>query len=481
MHRTQKLRNLVNDTMSDTKNQSAESVLRDIRAAVLSRVRPTDEEKTKLNTVREGIIADIVKIAQKQGQCDIVPLSVGSAERDTWLHGNHDIDIFLSYPEDLTFEEFHEKSRKLLIEMAKTGDSWEDRHSEHPYIHITKEGFEVDLVPCFRVKSGAEIKSAVDRTPFHCSFIKENINGLEEDVLLLKQFMKGIGVYGSEVRTGGFSGYLTEILTIYYGGFENVLRNAAEWKAGAVIDLAQHQSLAHAHPLVVVDPTDPKRNVAAALSLTKFPLFIDRARVFLNSPSLDFFTSKEYPPLPASAFTKLMAARGTELIGISFKAPPKAEDTLYPQLFRMEKSLEELLTRNEFTVIHTFSWSGDDKICIVFIELLTATLPPLQKRVGPPVWNADNAASFCNKYQHNPTTFSFSIENEKYVAEIPRKYKTAEFLIQDMILKEAALGRHVRDSVKNGYAVLRETEIAAIENTEFWKFMNEKLTSRIEP
>lgn len=460
---------------------SKKEKIAEIKDEILKRVRPTAEEKTKLESVRKSIIDDIVRIAQEQGQCDILPLSVGSAERNTWLHGSHDIDVFISYPEDIPFDEFYHRSHRLLMEMAKTGDTWEDRHSEHPYIHIRKEGFEVDLVPCFRVKSGADIKSAVDRTPFHCAYIKENIRGLEEDVLVMKQFMKGIGVYGSEVRTGGFSGYLTEILTIYYGGFESVLEHAAHWKYGVVIDLADHRSLEHDHPLVVVDPTDPKRNVAAALSLTKFAQFIDRARSFMKNPDADYFTPKEYPPMPAAEFEKIMTVRGTELIGISFQTPPKAEDTLYPQLFRMEKSLEDLLARNEFTVVNTFSWSDENGESIVFTELLSAALPPLQKRIGPPVWNESNAETFCKKYKNNPDTFSFAIENERYVAEIPRKYKTAEDLIEDLIFKEAALGRHVRDSMKKGYSILREKEIMNIQSESFWKFMNEKLTAQIEP
>ncbi|MDR2945063.1 MAG: CCA tRNA nucleotidyltransferase [Methanosarcinales archaeon] len=453
----------------------------EIKGEILKRVRPTAEEKIKLESVRKSIMDDIVRISQEQGQHGILPLSVGSAERDTWLSGSHDIDVFISYPEDIPFDEFHRKSRKILTEMAKTGDSWEDRHSEHPYIHIRKEGFEVDLVPCFRVKSGACIKSSVDRTPFHCAYIKENIRGLEEDVLLLKQFMKGVGVYGSEVRTGGFSGYLTEILVICYGGFESVLEHAALWKYGVVIDLAAHQSLKHEHPLVVVDPTDPKRNVAAALSLTKFARFIDRTRSFMKYPSADYFKHKEYAPMSADEFEKQMAARGTEMIGVSFQTPSAAEDTLYPQLFRMELSLEELFLRNEFTAVNTFSWSEESGESIVFIELLSAELPPLQKRFGPPVWNANNAETFCRKYKTSPDTFSFAIENEKYVAEVPRKYKTAESLIDDLILKETALGRHIRDSVKNGYRILRKEDIMKIQNENFWKFINEKLTAQIEP
>jgi len=43
----------------------------------------------------------------------------------------------------------------------------------------------------------------------------------------LKQFMKGIGVYGSELRRRGFSGYLTELLVINYGSFLGVLKEAS--------------------------------------------------------------------------------------------------------------------------------------------------------------------------------------------------------------------------------------------------------------
>lgn len=452
-----------------------------IRTDVLSRVLPTEAEKAKLETVRKGIIEDIVEIARKQGQRDIIPLSVGSAERNTWLRGNHDIDVFISYPEDTSFDEFYQKSRMLLMEMAKTGESWEDRHSEHPYIYIRKEGFEVDLVPCFRVKSGAEIKSAVDRTPFHCAYVKENIKGLEEDVLILKQFMKGANVYGSEVRTGGFSGYLAEILTIYYGGFENVLEYASTWKYGTVIDIAAHRTLEHADPLVVVDPTDPKRNVAAALSLTKFSLFVDRARSFLKRPDPKYFIKREFPPLTVKEYQLLADKRGTKWAGVLIKTPPIAEDTLYPQLFRLEKSLEEILTRNEFIVVNSFSWSEEHNKSAVFLEVLNDELPPLQKRVGPPVWNGANAESFCKKYKGDPNTFSFSIENERYVAEIPRKYKSAAHLIEDLLFKEAALGRHVRDALKEGYEILQNEDIEKIESESFWKFMNEKLTAQIEP
>ncbi|WNY25971.1 CCA tRNA nucleotidyltransferase [Methanolapillus millepedarum] len=468
--------------MTSNKKANREQVPNDavfskIRAEVLPKIRPSETERVKLEAVKAELLEAICKTAEKFHEDDIIPISVGSAERSTWLSGNHDIDLFVSYPEGVSREEMETRSRRLLMEVAKTGDSWEDRHSEHPYIHMTKSGFEVDLVPCFRVKSASDIKSAVDRTPFHCCFVKERISGKEDDVLLLKQFMKSTGVYGSEVRNGGFSGYLTELLVIWYGSFENVLQNAACWRFGQTIDIVGHQTLSHEDPLVVIDPTDPKRNVAAALSLTRFAQFINVAQRYMQSPNVDFFIKKEYAPLSVSEFKEIMKCRGTEWVGLVFDAPKKADDTLYPQLFRLENSLGEILAANDFAVMNTHSFAENK--CLILFELMSKTLPPLQKRVGPPVWAADNAKSFYDKYKNAEETFSLKIKNEFLVAEIVRKYQTAESLIADKILKEAALGRHVRAAVSDGYEIIGLDEICEIKSPAFWKWMAEKLTKQI--
>ncbi len=126
---------------------------------------------------------------------------------------------------------------------------------------------DVDLVPCYHVDSATRIQSAVDRTPFHTRYITDRINGLIDDVLLLKQFTKAGGIYGSDQMTEGFSGYLCELLILYYGGFTPLIRAAATWRPGLVIDIENHVAKKFDEPLVVIDPVDPKRNVAAAVSL----------------------------------------------------------------------------------------------------------------------------------------------------------------------------------------------------------------------
>jgi len=157
-------------------------------------------------------------------------MRVGSAARDTWLAQDHDLDIFLGVPEEGDLGEAMELARLVAPEH-------EERYAEHPYVHALVDGFEVDLVPCYLVDDASRLKSAVDRTPFHTRYIIARIAGLEDDVLLLKQFLKGIGVYGSELKTGGFSGYLVELLVILYRSFPDVLRAASHWRPDTVLNL----------------------------------------------------------------------------------------------------------------------------------------------------------------------------------------------------------------------------------------------------
>jgi tRNA nucleotidyltransferase (CCA-adding enzyme) len=168
-----------------------------IRALILSSIRPSDKERHKLISLARRIIARINSIGKDEG-ININGILVGSSARRTWISGEHDLDIFIMFPPDVEREFLEEKGLYVARKIAYVGESFEERYAEHPYIHAVIDGFEVDLVPAFNVESAGEIKSAVDRTPFHNKYVDTRIKGLEDEVLLLKQFQKGIGVYGSE-------------------------------------------------------------------------------------------------------------------------------------------------------------------------------------------------------------------------------------------------------------------------------------------
>ncbi|MCL7415031.1 MAG: CCA tRNA nucleotidyltransferase [ANME-2 cluster archaeon] len=436
---------------------------------VLQRIKPDTREKQKMHEVADHIISLVNNVAVGLGLTDISGILVGSAARGTWISGEHDLDIFITFPEDTSEEDLKNVGLRIAREVADDADGYEERYAEHPYIHAYFSDFEVDLVPCFRVGSAARIKSAVDRTPFHNQFVRSRIKGHEDDVLLLKQFMKGAGVYGSDLRTGGFSGYLAELLIIHCGSFREVLGSADGWKPGTIIDIMEHGNKQHNDPLMVVDPTDPARNVAAALTLDRFAGFIDRAREYLDSPTVEGFFIDMPAPLSDTEFDTITAKRGTFLVGVIFDKPDVVDDVLYPQLFMLHNSITDLLSRHTFSVMNGDVWAGSREAAVV-LEMEVQHLPPVKKHAGPPVWEKIHAGSFKQKYLHNKGLSEVYIENGRYVVDVWRKYTDAADLLRNE-LHTCRLGKHVGESIKLGFKVLQDRELIDIDHQSFREFL----------
>jgi tRNA nucleotidyltransferase (CCA-adding enzyme) len=449
------------------------SIPEELKLEVLDIIKPTESERGKLLIIQEELASEIKAAAERLCIPDVLVKMVGSAARGTWLSGTHDIDIFISFPEETSRKNLEILGMSIAKEVAKHAEHAEDRHAEHPYLNIIYKGFDVDLVPCFRVASASQIKSAVDRTPFHNDFVKSSIKGREDEVLLLKQFMRGGEVYGSELKTQGFSGYLTELLIIHYSSFENTICAACSWKPGDKIDIMKHSKIEHVEPFVVVDPTDPKRNVAAALSLDKFCMFIDHCREFMKSPELSFFFPAPLQPIEDSEILGRLESRKSTQLAIVFKTPDVVEDVLYPQLYKMEQAVAALLEEYEFSVIKTGVWSGKTETTVM-LELISGTLPNVKKHVGPPVWVKVHAEKFKEKYHTSKDVFGGYIENGKYVFEIQRKYPTATELLEDELMS-CSLGKQVHQSVNEGFEIIEYTEICRLKDPDFRVFLSKWL------
>ncbi len=443
-------------------------IVTDIEQEVLRRIKPAPEEKKRLLVAVQELLGKVDSTALKLGIAGIRAKLVGSAARDTWTSGTHDLDIFILFPVHIARRDLERNGLLIAREIAKDADSFEERYAEHPYLNLSYKGFDVDVVPCFAVDSASHIITAVDRTPFHCEFVKANIHGVEDEVLKLKQFLKGIGVYGSELRTHGFSGYLSELLVIHYGSFTQVIANACQWKPGILIDIMGFGTVKHTDPLVVVDPTDPKRNVAAALSLDKFAFFIDACSSYMQGPSIDMFFPKPIEPLSEQEILDMLAKRKSYFIAIVFKKPDFVDDIFYPQLDKMEASIRALFEQYEFTVMNSGGWAGQD--AAVVLELTSSHLPDVKKHRGPPVWEHEHAQSFKAKYKDDADVFSFYIEGGSFKADVKRKYTTARLLLEDR-LTTCSMGKQLTKVIKEGYMILENEDICKLEDADFRKFL----------
>jgi tRNA nucleotidyltransferase (CCA-adding enzyme) len=368
------------------------------------------------------------------------------------LSGDRDLDIFLLVPPQLSREDLEETGLDLARKIARRfTESFHEKYAEHPYVNATIDGLDVDLVPCYEVASAAAIQSAVDRTPFHTRYIAEKISPLRDDVLLAKQLAKACGVYGSDQMTEGFSGYLCELLVLHYMGFSPLVEAAAGWKPGTCIDLEGHVCKAFEEPLRVIDPVDPARNVAAALSCTRMFEFVEYCRGYLENPTTGFFFPPEQAGVDREGFARALARRGTNLFAISFATPPLIPDIVVPQLRRSLASIRGLLNRNGFAVLQDDCAMGEDR-CILVLELLGAHLAPVTRHMGPPLWDRANAEKFAEKYMKNILSGSF-IRDGRYMVDLERRFSDAKALLLSPEILAVGLGKHVKQSMEKGWKV----------------------------
>lgn len=216
-----------------------------------------------------------------EGKLDAEVGVYGSSARGTYISENSDVDVFVVVrSRDVRLEDVV----KILIEgLEKEGVPISLRYAQHPYVTAYIHGHPVDIVPCYKIAPGERPLSAADRTPLHHAFLSERLTEeMKQDVKRLKLFLREIGVYGAEI--GGFSGFLAELLVVYYGSFLEVLRAASRWKPyETVISFTPTIVQKFRAPLVVVDPVDPYRNAAAAVTLTSMAKFIYAARRYLKT------------------------------------------------------------------------------------------------------------------------------------------------------------------------------------------------------
>lgn len=252
---------------------------------ILNDIKPTTDETKEINEVSSRII-NFLQVLCDENNINAKVNLVGSVAKNTALKGKSDIDIFIAFPLDTDKLYLKETGLDLAHKCCREFKSVPEHHfASHPYVTADIEGYEVDIVPCYAIEDGSQLKSAVDRTILHTRFVKSNlVEGQEDEVLLLKRFMAMTGTYGSEFKVGGFAGYLCELLIIHYGTFENTLKSAINWQYGHVIDLENYgTSRLFNDPLIVIDPTDMNRNVGAALRINKLSEFIQSARNYIFS------------------------------------------------------------------------------------------------------------------------------------------------------------------------------------------------------
>lgn len=412
---------------------------------VLKKIKPSEEEERKLREIVNELEEKIKKWLPSEAEL----MLVGSVAKGTYLKNSLDVDFFILFPRDYEKKEMEE----IVVEIGKKIlDKHRIQYAEHPYIRGFYKHYQVDIVPCYKIKRIEEMKSAVDRTPFHTQFVKNSMNEkMKDETRLLKQFLKGIGCYGAEAKIEGFSGYLAELLIIKYGGFVEVVKNAAKWKGKIFLKLNGGRKK-FPERFVFIDPVDANRNVAAAVADEKLNIFIQACRDFLKKPSIKFF----FPDAPPKLSIKEIEKKLENFVGICFKKPSVIDDILYPQLKKAAKSLENLFIQYDFEPLRKV-WHTN-KEAFVLIELRSKKIEKEKVHMGPPLKAKKHVEKF--KMKWGERIFE---KDGRIWAKIEREYTNAEHLLKDK-LNELSLGKNI-DEVKKEIKICGKETACHI---EFW-------------
>lgn len=406
--------------------------IKKILKEVLGKATPSKQEREREQRIAEKVMGKIRKLKGMH----VGVMLVGSMARDTHLRGDRDIDIFVLFPEKMPREEFEKAGLKIGEKVFKGHDSWKE-YSEHPYIKGIIEGFEIEIVPSYKVKKASQLKSSVDRSPFHNRFLLKQLTPkMKKEVRLLKAFLKGIDCYGAKIEKEGFSGYLTELLVLKYGSFKECLKAMSEWTHSTVLSLSKvSEGKARKKfdaPLIFIDPTDRNRNVAAALSTEQFARVIAASRAFLKKPSKKFFYPKRKTIISKKRMKKLIAV--DQVFALRMPFPSKAlSDVIWGQMRKFKKLLEKCLECEGFLVRRISLYAEEGKGIDYFVELESLNLNDTIICIGPFAWDEKNSEAFIAK--HSKALTGPRIEKGRWVVEERRKYTNAIKLAKEFLKK----------------------------------------------
>ena len=468
---------------------SGQDKIRQVCRKVLAKISPTEADRKRVEVLSKELEKKVELAAEQRGVKVVVRVE-GSVAKDTWLKEEPDVDVFMCFSPAIPRKTLGKVSLEIARE-ATAGSRQVERFAEHPYLEAFVNKFRVNIVPCYRAES-EEWLSATDRTPFHTDYVNKHLNpNFRSEVRLLKRFLQGIKVYGAEIKVGGFSGYLCELLIIHYGSFVKALQAFAKCTSKMFIDIENHYEehknelrLLFNEPLVIIDPVDKARNVASAVKPQKIYTLVAASRSFLKEPSEQLFFPPKTPSLPVEKLGQTLETRGSDCVFLTFDAIKAVPDVLWGQLYRTQRALRKLLELSDFKVLRDTTWSDEKMLTAFVFELDKQVLAGIKKHLGPPLERETESGNFLAKYADNKSVVSGPyIEDGRWVVEIQRKYVDAAKLLREKLGdggRNAGVADLISRAFKEGFSVMVNGEVLTVytSNDSFATFLTDFLSGK---
>ncbi len=392
-----------------------------IISTILALIQPSRKDVEKVKSIEKKIIDEIKNYKIPQ----IVDVQTGgSFAKDTNLKKDMDIDIFILIDTNVDEVDFERIALDIGFKALKKYNPI-TRYSEHPYVegvvnidNKKEEQIRLNIVPCYNVEKG-KWKSAADRSQYHTAYMQKMLKPYQKNqIRILKAFLKRVGIYGAELSTSGFSGYVTEVLVLKFGNFKNVIKFIASLTRDNEIitiddDFHEINNKKFQSPIIIIDPIDSNRNLGKAISSESLSRFIYAARAFLTNPSVNFFKierkkeAKNTDYVPDNIDNLL-----PNILILEFSFRLRSPDIIWGQLKKLTKSIGRLFNENDFTAIKSGCYIyGKNSARLIFLLKYTI-LPPFFEKKGPSIFMENEVFQFVNKNKDKKNLFVLWITEE---------------------------------------------------------------------
>jgi tRNA nucleotidyltransferase (CCA-adding enzyme) len=414
---------------------------------VISKHLPSKADQAKIMSKVNAFIEELEK-SMKSNKIKGEVMLGGSAAKGTFLMKDFDVDVFVRFDYSYKDEDISVMLESLLEEIK--GMKFVLVHGSRDYFQSKYKTINYEIIPVLWVEDPEKALNVTDMSPLHVKWLKKHFSEkLRREVILAKLFCKAQNVYGAESYIKGFSGHVLDILIVHYGSFSKLLKASQEWfniigekNNHLIIDVENYKTAdklnkSKLSPLIVIDPIQPNRNAAAALSKEKMNLFVKTAKAFLENPHEKYFVKKEYSIDELKAIKIKNCASWLLLLEVN--ALVGKQDIVGAKLLKSYKHILKHLNINDFTIKDSgWKWDKMKKAEFWYVieeDKLSQTL----ERMGPPLSAKDAAESFKSKHKK-----AYDREDRLY-AIVDRPYRTPDKLIKDLLKDD-----YVKDKIKSG-------------------------------
>jgi len=388
-----------------------------LKQKILGSIKPSSEDESEIKKQTDSFLEKLNSEFRKMRIKAKAETGGSFAKGTTIKKKRYDVDIFAVFDKKYKSDEISAILEKVLKKLAKA----EKLPGSRDYFSVNFEtlgnknvsgaqeingfsGFRIEIVPVIKISSPKEAKNITDLSLMHVRYITNAIKNkkkLGDEIRLAKALCYANECYGAESHIKGFSGYSLEILTNYYGSFENLVKNAAKWKDKLVIDPKKYYKGKNAllelneaktlSPLVLIDPVQKDRNAAAALSEEKFNVFRQICKKFMKKPSESFFEKKK---TDESKIIEKARKGKMEIYRASAESSKIKEDIAGSKLLK----LFEMIKRNFESEGYKLAaeWEFSDKKAKMWFSVKK---PEKNLRQGPFIEMKKHADEFRKKYK----------------------------------------------------------------------------------